>query len=634
MRGLLAPPWLPYRHGLDFVSDLAAAATNQAADVAERRRIAAAEHDPSSMAARRQTALADEEEYVDSGLAARFLTNPIAVLLAVFVLLALTAGRAGFGEVTGGGLSPVPEAASDWWRLHLESWHALSLGTDVPAPPYVAPLALLAALLGTTWAVSSLLLLAVPFGLWGGWRFLRVVGRLVSPQGASRWLLLWGATTYALVPVAAGAWGDGRLGPVVSGALLPWLAHAALGFADPDPDRRWRAAWRAGALLALVAAFTPVAWLFGLALGLAVLAAASRIVPGAMADRTIWGPPAAAVSVAPVLLAPWWLPSILQGAGQALVLDIGRLPTPTVDTLDLLSGRLGELGAPWWGGIVLLVLALAALVPTATRIPVLVCWVAAAVAGVLAALLGNVTVSLGATDSQAGAAFLVIVLQACFVTAVVIAGQRLDSVPADRAALAMVAPLVVAAVVVPMLGLGWWLSAADDALVEDDDAGIPAYMVQRAETGPEHGILVVRGNVDEGLRYVVRRGDGVTLGEDEIIGLAGDDAAFTDTVRALTSRPTPDVVETLADRGIEYVVLPAPADGSVAAALDAAGGLVQASAEDRSTRAWQVRRIPDPDAVDGPRSWFRIGLLGIQALALVAVLVLCLPTLRPRRDAE
>ena len=634
VRGLLAPPWLPYRHGLDFVSDLAAAATNQAADVAERRRVAAAERDPSSMAARRQTALADVEEYVDSGLAARFLTNPISVLLAVFVLLALIAARAGFGDVTGGGLSPVPESAGAWWRLHLESWHPLALGTDVPAPPYIAPLALLAAVLGTTWTISALLVLAVPLGLWGAWRFLRVVGRLVSPQGASRWLLLWGATTYSLVPVAAGAWGDGRLGPVVSGAVLPWLAHAALGFADPDPDRRWRAAWRVGLLLAIVTAFTPVAWLFGLALGLTVLTAASRIVPGAMADSSIWGPPATAVGAVPVLLAPWWLPSILHGAGDALILDVGRLPTQSVGTLDLLAGRLGELGAPWWVGIVLVVLALAALVPTPTRIPVLVCWVTASVAGVLAALLGNLTVSVAATDSQAGVAFLVVVLQACFVTAAVIAGQRLDSVPVGRWALGAVAAVVVVAAVVPLVGIGWWLSGTDETLTDAEDAGIPAYMVQRAETGPEHGILVVRGDVDDGLSYTVRRGDGVTLGEDEIIGLAGEDVGFTDTVRSLSSRPTPEVVTALAERGIEYVVLPAPADGSVAAALDATDGLVQASAEDRSTRAWQVGQAPDPDATEGGRSWLRIGLIVLQGLALLVVLVLCLPTLRARRDAE
>ena len=51
VRGLLAPWWVPYRHGLDFVSDLAAAATNQAQDVAERRRAAALEQAAAEAAA-------------------------------------------------------------------------------------------------------------------------------------------------------------------------------------------------------------------------------------------------------------------------------------------------------------------------------------------------------------------------------------------------------------------------------------------------------------------------------------------------------------------------------------------------------------------------------------------------------
>jgi hypothetical protein len=54
--------------------------------------------------------------------------------------------------------------------------------------------------------------------------------------------------------------------------------------------------------------------------------------------------------------------------------------------------------------------------------------------------------------------------------------------------------------------------------------------------------------------------------------------------------------------------------------------LVQASAEDRSTRAWQVNRTLDPHAVDGPRSWLRILLLVLQAVAIVVVAVLCAPT--------
>jgi hypothetical protein len=77
------------------------------------------------------------------------------------------------------------------------------------------------------------------------------------PGGSPRWLVALGAVTYALVPVTSGAWGDGRLGVVVAAVLVPWIAHAALGFSDPEPDRRWRAAWRTGLLLAVAAAFTP-----------------------------------------------------------------------------------------------------------------------------------------------------------------------------------------------------------------------------------------------------------------------------------------------------------------------------------------------------------------------------------------
>ena len=67
--------------------------------------------------------------------------------------------------------------------------------------------------------------------------------------------------------------------------------------------------------------------------------------------------------------------------------------------------------------------------------------------------------------------------------------------------------------------------------------------------------------------------------------------------------------------------------------LDSTAGLAQASAEDRETRAWQVGIPVDEDAVDGPRSWLRIGLLVLQAVAILVVAVLCAPTTDRRRDA-
>jgi GT2 family glycosyltransferase len=625
---LLAPRWLPYRHGLDAVSDLATALTQSAADVAERRRAAQAEADPSSFAARRteRERIEDEDVVEDTGLVARFLTNPVAVLLAVAVLALLVGARPALGHVSGPGLSPAPDHWTDWWSLHLSSWHELGLGTDVPAPPYVLPLALLATLLGAspTAAVTAVLVLAVPFSLWGAWRFLRVAGRLATPAGANRWLILWGASTYALVPVVSGAWGQGRLGPVLSAALLPWLAHAALGFADPEPDRRWRAAWRTGLLLALVSCGTPLAWLVAALVGLVVVVLAFTLLPGIGRDRSAWGPPLVALGVVPVLLAPWWLPALLHGAGDGLLLDGGRWPVPAPEGWELALGRFHDLGAPWWLGVVLPVLALFALVPRRTRIPVLICWVVALLCAVLAALLGTVTLDLAALSTPPGLAFLLLTLQAALVTAVVLGAL---GVPHPRGLLRAGAVVVaVAAAVVPVAGLAWFVVDGGDELATDQDAGIPAYMVQSSQLGPEHGILVLRGSVEDGLTYTVRRDDGVTTGEDEVLDLAAEDRGFTELVQGLAARPTPESVDALAARGIEYVVLPAPADGQVAAALDATAGLQQASAEDRSTRAWQVDRPLSDDQLDGGRSWLRVVLLVVQALAVLAVLVLCAPS--------
>ena len=144
---------------------------------------------------------------------------------------------------------------------------------------------------------------------------------------------------------------------------------------------------------------------------------------------------------------------------------------------------------------------------------------------------------------------------------------------------------------------------------------------------------MIRGDVEHGLTYTVRRGDGVTLGEDEVVDLTAEDAGFTRTCARSPRRPTPAVVDALAERGIEYVVLPAPADGDVAAALDATGGLVQASAEDRSTRAWQVGRPLDPTPSTGRARGCGSRCWCCRALAILVVAVLCAPTEREEAPA-
>ena len=654
---LLAPWWLPYRHGLDFVTDLVSAATSQAADVAERRRAARAgalaavspTTGPTAGTADRVASRdrahpgSDEEDdaelLADPGWLTRLLTDPVAVVLLLAGVLALVAARPAFGAVLGGGLSPVPDTVGDWWRLHVESRHPLGTGTDVPAPAYLLPFALAGTVLGgsTGAVVSALMLLAVPIAAWGAWRLLTVIGHLVDTRDLPRWVHLWGAVTYGLVPATSGAWGEGRFGTVAVAALLPWIAVVALGFADPEADRRWRAAWRTSLLVALAAAFVPGVWLFALLAAGIVLGALRIVAPSVVRDRSVWAPPVAGLGAVPVLLAPWLLPLVAGGWAPGLLLEAGRLPGDRVDFAGLLTGRLGDVGAPWWLGAILAILAVLALVPRTTRVPVLVCWLVALAAAVVAAAIAWVRLPLPALDVRPSLGLFVVVLQGVAVIAAVIGAEAYLRRLADGSRhpwwqrLVAVA-IAAAAALVPLGGLAWWLTAPADTLTSAESTVVPAYMEQSSQLGDERGVLVLAGSVEGGIDYRVRRGDGITLGEDEILALSDVDPGFDAAVLALVSAPTSQVAKELGAAGIEYVVLASPADGTVAAGLDATPGFDQASAEDRSTRAWLVSRPLVADEVASRTSPGRMLLLVVQGAAVVVVLVLALPTLRRGRD--
>uniref|UniRef100_UPI00286DA38F hypothetical protein n=1 Tax=Nocardioides sp. TaxID=35761 RepID=UPI00286DA38F len=399
------------------------------------------------------------------------------------------------------------------------------------------------------------------------------------------------------------------------------------------------AAWRTALLVALGAAFVPGVWLFALLVAAIVLGAAAFVSPRLLKDRDAWGPPVAALLAVPVLLAPWLLPLVTTGSAPGLLLEAGRLPGDRVDFVGLVTGRLGDLGAPWWLGALLAVLALLALLPRSTRAPVIVCWLVALAAALVAAVLGWVRLSLPAVETRPSLGLFVVILQGVAVIAIVIGAEayvrRLHdgrSHPFWQRALA--ALLAVVAAAVPLGGLGWWLVNQDDALTRTEQAVVPAYMEQSSQLGDEHGVLVIRGSVDSGVDYRIRRGDGITLGEDEILALADVDRDFDAQVRALVSAPTASVVKALGDAGIEYVVLPSPADGTVAAGLDATAGLDQASAEDRSTRAWRVDRPLAAVDVESHTSVWRVLLLIVQGAAILVVLVLAAPTLRKGREDD
>jgi GT2 family glycosyltransferase len=626
VRRLLAPWWLPYRHGLDAIGDFASATVSTGRDAAERRRAARAP-DTGPVADE-----ADELE-ADSGLLARVLLSPIGLVSIVVGVLTLWGAREALGPLSGGALSPAPGSAGDWWRLATEGWHTVGQGTSAPAPGYLLPFAAAAALpfSSPTVVVSLLFLLAVPLSGWGAWRFLRLASELGVRDDASRLFVACGALAYAAVPVASGAWGQGRFGVVASAVLLPWLAHAACGLFEPSVDRRWRAAWRSGLLLAVMTAFTPSAWLVALFGVLLILGLGLALAPSVVRDRTITLPLVVAVAVPPVLLLPGAL-GMLGHDVSAMFLEAGRL-AQTPGPWDFLGGRVGDPAAPLWLGLMLLPAALAALALGRTRTPVVAAWCAIALAAVVAAVLSRVDIDLPAGVARPGLGFLVVLVQGCLVAAIVVAahGLRREETFLDwRRPVAVV--LGVGAMLAPLGGLGWWLVDGDDQLHRPGDTEVPAYMLQGAEAGAGNGVLLLAGDVEEGLSWQVHRGDGVTLGEDEILALTGPDADLDRDVTRLVSDPTSETAAAVAGHGIDYLLLTAPVDDQVAATLDATPGLSQASADrERLNRAWHLDAGGNPDALEGEAPWWHGPVVVLQLVAIVVVAVLCGPA---RRESE
>ncbi len=628
VRHLLAPPWLPYRHGLDFVTDVGSALARQAGEMSTARRSQRAEAETGPVPAEAQNLPAD------SGLISRLLTSPAAAVFAVLTVLAVigTRGVIGGGRLSGGALLPAPESAMDWWRVYLESWHEVGVGSAAPAAPYLLPLAVAGtALLAKAWLlVDVLFLFAVPLAAFGAYRFLLRVS-------AARLPALWGGVAYGLVPVLSGAVNQGRLGTVAAALVLPWLAHSALFLAPlHSSDRRWRAAWRTALWLALLTAFAPIAWPLG------VLVALAAVVAGLAADRAgwrspaVWGPVVVAVAVVPVLLLPWSLLTLGRTGLSSWLFEAGL---PAADLLgplsgwDIVLGRPTDLGsAPGWISAGVVVAAVAALLRRDTRSQVLPAWCVLVIALGAVALLSHATLAApgSAEEQPVWLGFPLLLVQAAAIWAATVAATGISALISGssfgwRQPLGLL--VVAVAVVSPLLGLFWW---ASNGVSEPLDRGpvntVPTYMTDAALLDPDHGVLVIRGNRADGLDYVVLRGDGQRLGDDTVAPSESAQRVMTDLVTNLATSPQPTDIERLGRYGVAFVYAPPPADVMLAGHLDSASGLSPASAIRPGARAWQLEAAPSDADLAPPGTSTRPWFLAAQMVALLVVAVLAAPT--------
>ncbi|MGY2873990.1 GT2 family glycosyltransferase [Marmoricola sp. URHA0025 HA25] len=609
VRPLLAPFWLPYRHGLDYVTDVGVAIADSIRDEAERRR------PPGS---------------AELGLGLRLLRSTTFWAVAASFVLAFVAGHDLLqgGPLQGGALLPAPESAGHWWHVWGSSNLRLGTGTDAPGPAYLLPLAVSATvLLGHAGLVLVLLfVLPVPLAFVGALRFLRrVTGR--------PWAPLWGAAAYGLLPVVSGSVAQGRLGTVAGAVILPWLATAALGLGKVGADasvRRWRAAWRTALLAGLLVSFVPPAWL------VMVVVVLFAGVSGATRGR---GREIAVVLVLPLLLVlPWAVATI--GTPGAWLVEAGRTGALPIDVhlVDLLLGRAGGPGeAPGWLTAGLPLAGLAAFVRPDTRARVLQVWVVILAAAIVLAAESRVPVSLPGVpvEFRPWPGFLVLLMQAGYVLAAVIAADGAIKVASGssfswRQPIAAVAS--VAALAAPALGTVWWVSHGDNGpLARADPREVPTYMQELASGKDTAGVLVIQGGLRRGIQYDVLRSGVHRLGDEAVLGLTPPSSRFADLVARLLSSARTDDAAALASYGVKYVYAPPPVAGTVSGGLDSANGFGGSSAPRRGSRAWVVQEPTTLRSLDGHGDPLRRVWVLADLLAVATGLVLAAPERRRRR---
>jgi GT2 family glycosyltransferase len=594
----------------------------------------------------------EDEQFVDTtSVMRKIIGNPGVQLFAVLLVVALIAERRllGTSPLGGGALVPAWGGSGALWSEYLAGFHPVGVGSTASAPPYLAVVAALGTILGgQAWlAVDVLLLGCVPLA---GLTAYLAARRLVRAT-AARVVL---AASYALLPVAMGAIAAGRLGTAVAFVLLPLIGISAARMITGTPKKARRAAWAVGLLVAVAAAFAPLAWILGLVLALGALAARRWVLAADPVNAAI-------VAIVPFfVLFPWSLHLLTDPI--AFVTEAGvqtaGLTTTGLGPQQLLALSPGGPGLPpVWVTIGFGLALVAVALPTRRTWVTGVGWGTAIVGFIAAVALSRINVTPagggqpaagwpGVALALAALGLLLAAAPAAGWLAEIASNERETSSDADTArpgaaarsgygtfsrAAAIIA-LVAAASAPVLAGLSWVKDGVQGPVGSVASPLLPAFVSASSTSGQQYRTLILRPNGTVLDYTVVRQGD-PTLGEPELTTDSAAEQALSRQVAALGAPDGADAGDpglVLGSFGIRWVLLPGPVDPALAERLDAALGL-DATTSSSSYDLWQVAgpvarvRVIAADGTVTPLNANPVSMSGTTAPADGGTLVLAEP---------
>lgn len=553
-------------------------------------------------------------------------------------------------SLSGGALLPLSGDVAQLWS-HV-GYGVRDAGTG--APGVSDPFALVLAVLGTLtpWRPSHALVLlwvaAIPLAALGGWM-------LAARLTIRPWLRFLGGFVWMVAPPLLIALADGRPNGVIVHLALPWLLVAALGQLDT-----WRSLATTSLLALVIAAASP-----SLLPALAVLWLCSLLLARVHRARHLLLPIPTLALFLPLAVAQW-----NRGRPLAIVADPG-VATP----YEPVHGAKVLLGFPeaGFGGAADLARTLGLEAPIAIVLATLAIPFALAVLLGLfgrssrVALVGLVMAGLGAVTAILGGNLHLTSSAADSVPVWIGAGQSLmllglgGLVLAGVAALrdwssALLGTLLVVGVSAAVLAPATAVVTGGAAIAPGEGRNVPALVAAQGTVEPGLGTLILTPVDASTMRVALDRGTGDTLDAQSTLHTTDDalspaeDALARVAVR-LTSDYAGSSAGELRPLNIGYILLsPGSGDQSAAlaqrmrTALGANGAFVDAG-ESAYGHLWRVDRAKLPATADAgaiaPESerpsvpvWLVIGMLIVQALILLAAILLALPTGTLEADAS
>lgn len=244
------------------------------------------------------------------------------------------------------GFAPITDGPFTLLRAYLSGWHTGGVGSEAPVPTAVALLGLgELPLLGGRGLLQLLLVVGMlPIGAIGAWRLSKP---LDSARARAVCLAIYVANPLPYDAISRGEWG----GVLLYGAS-PWLVARLARSAGDDPFERPAGRLREivsyGVVLALLAAFVPLAAPLFVVVALA-LVLASVVTGGFRRATAALVTASTGALVAALLHLPWTLDFLLPGADWWATGGVSPLSTDRVAFADLLRFRIGSFGVPALG---------------------------------------------------------------------------------------------------------------------------------------------------------------------------------------------------------------------------------------------------------------------------------------------